>query len=109
MAAFMLHQAAEPSLLTRFKNTTGVYPGTYNIDQLLRYSALVNQGCQQYSARKQPLVNGNFSCCKKPASMPATKMNAVNNKDLQGLTEGIESLQLLLEESAISPATDHSL
>lgn len=42
LAAFMLHQAAEHSLLTLLKVTTGLRVNTHNLDRLIRYGSMVS-------------------------------------------------------------------
>lgn len=42
LAAFMLHQAAERSLLTLIQVTTGLYANTHNLDRLIRYGSMVS-------------------------------------------------------------------
>lgn len=46
MAAFMLHQATEQSLLALLQVTTGLRMNTHNLDRLIRYSSMVSYKLQ---------------------------------------------------------------
>ena len=100
----MLHPAAEQALLAIFKNATGLYMG------LMRYCALVNHEVPAVFSRDTPIGERQFQLLQKAYIDTRYKDDyAINGKDLQALTAGIETLRRLLEESAISTANTHSL
>lgn len=94
MAAFMLHQAAEHSLHTILKITTGLYLNTHNLDKLIRYCSMVSYNISDIFSRNNEKNEKLFQLLQKAyIGSRYDKDYSIGTHDLVVITEKIETLR----------------
>lgn len=97
MAAFMLHQAAEHSLLTILKITIGLGVNSHNLEKLVRYCSLVTCKVTDVFQKNKENDKRLFQLLQRAYIETRYKEGySINTSDLQTLTEKIRVLQEIL-------------
>ena len=100
MAAFMLHQAAEQSLHTLFRISTGLYVNTHSIDKLIRYCSMVSYKITAIFLRNNEKNEHIFQLLQKAYIDSRYKESyLIKLEDLLTITERVRALELIIKET----------
>lgn len=97
MAAFMLHQATEHSLLAMFKKATGLQVNTHNLDKLYRYCSMIEYRLPAIFPRKEEKDQKLFTLLQKAYIETRYKSNySINAAELEALIEKVKAVFSLI-------------
>jgi len=93
MAAFMLHQAAEHSLLTLLQVTTGLRANTHNLDRLIRYGSMVSYKLQHIFPQRDEREKRLFKLLQTAyADARYNEDYSIHFGEVEGLLEKVKAL-----------------
>ncbi len=98
MAAFMLHQCAEQTLITLVKAQTGYHANTHSIDRLLRLAELVSYQIRDRLPRNTEYEKSRFNLLQKAYIEARYKSDfKVTETDIEYLLPAVRDIVELLE------------
>lgn len=94
LAAFMLHQTAEHSLLTLLQVTTGMRVNTHNLDRLIRYASMVSYKLQHIFPRNKDNEKRLFKLLQHAYSDARYKDDySIHFQEVEALTKQVNELK----------------